>query len=74
MLNKLAALLWDEANQVWCARARGSNVYVKDVDPEQAIINAIEAKDGLQDLPKANSADPISSGAFQEHGREPKLL
>lgn len=44
-LNELASLLWDPTNQEWCARARESNAYVKHIDPEQAILMAIETRD-----------------------------
>jgi len=44
-LDRLAVLMWDEFNQHWKARARGSNSYVHDEDPEQAILKATEPKE-----------------------------
>lgn len=43
-LDQLAVLMWDGHKQQWAARARGSNAYVHDADPEQAILMAIEPK------------------------------
>lgn len=43
-LDQVAVLLWDGGKNSWAARARGSNVFVYDNDPEQAIIKCIDER------------------------------
>lgn len=43
-LDQIAVLLWDGGKDSWAARARGSNVFMYDADPDQAIIKCIDAR------------------------------